>query len=139
VSDLERVSFTIEASLLERLEGVRSKRGYENRSELIRDVIRERLVQDAWEDEQTRVVGTVTLVFDHHRRRLGEKLTEIQHEHHDHVLATMHVHLDRDLCAETILLHGPPRVLRSVADALIRQKGVLHGELTLTSSGKELL
>lgn len=138
MSDLVRISISLDSALLERAETLRRARGYENRSEFLRDLLRERLVEEAWETDEE-AVGAITLIYDHHQRQLGEKLTEVQHDHHDVVLATTHVHLDRRLCAEVIMTRGRAGTLRRLADTLRRQKGVLHGELTMTSTGKELL
>ncbi len=138
MSELERLSFTIEAPLLDRLERARVAAGYENRSEFLRDLIRAHLVERSWDDEQGDVVGTITLVYDHHKRQLGERLTSLQHEHHEEVLATTHVHLDQHTCTEVILARGKPEVLRRLADGLRSQKGVLHGEFTMTSTGQGL-
>jgi CopG family nickel-responsive transcriptional regulator len=137
VADLERLSFSLERPLLERLEKLREEAGYGNRSEFLRDMIRGRLVDRAWElDEEA--VGTITLVYDHHARGLNEKLTSLQHDHHEVVLATTHVHLDHHHCVEVILVRGRAGTLRSIADGLKRQKGVLHGGLSMSSTGKEL-
>jgi CopG family nickel-responsive transcriptional regulator len=137
VADLERLSFTIERPLLERLETLRGEAGYGNRSEFLRDMIRGRLVDRAWELDHE-AVGTITLIFDHHARGLNERLTDLQHDHHKIILATTHVHLDHDHCVEVILLRGRAGELRAVADGLRRLKGVLHGGLSMSSTGKEL-
>jgi CopG family transcriptional regulator, nickel-responsive regulator len=134
MSDLERLSFSLEKSLCDRLGQLVRESGYENRSEYLRDLIRERLVERSWELD-SEALGTVTLLYDHHRRNLGEKLTEIQHHHHDLVLATTHIHLDHDLCAEMIMARGRASDLRALAEALRRQKGVLHASLSLGSVG----
>ena len=96
MADLVRVSLSIEEPLLEKLERMRKAQRYTNRSEFIRDMIRDRLVEQEWERDQD-VVGTVTLVYDHHHRQLSEKLTHLQHHHHELVLATTHVHLNKDM------------------------------------------
>ena len=128
----------IDAGLLERFDRLIAGRGYTNRSEAFRDMIREELVEQSWESPESQVVGTVTLVYDHHARLLGEKLTGIQHEYHRSVLSTLHVHLDHDLCLEVIVIRGRAGAVRSLADALISTKGVKHGRLTLTTSGAEI-
>jgi CopG family nickel-responsive transcriptional regulator len=138
VSELIRLSMSLDRSLNDRLQSLVEKSGYTNRSEFIRDMIRDRLVQDEWESDQREVVGTVTLVYDHHRHRLSEKLTDIQHDHHDAVLATTHVHLTHHLCAEMIMMKGAPGEIRRLADRLHQQKGVLHASLSLSSTGDEL-
>ena len=135
--DLERLSFSLERPLLDRLERLREEAGYGNRSEFLRDMIRGRLVDRAWElDEEA--VGTITLVYDHHARGLNEKLTGLQHDHHEVILATTHVHLDHHHCVEVILVRGRAGRIRAIADSLGKQKGVLHGGLSMSSTGKEL-
>jgi CopG family nickel-responsive transcriptional regulator len=137
VPDLERLSFSLERPLLERLEALRQEAGYANRSEYLRDLIRGRLVERAWELDQE-AVGTITLVYDHHVHQLNEKLTALQHDHHDVIMATTHVHLDHHHCVEVILVRGRAGRIRAIADALGKQKGVLHGGLSMSATGKEL-
>lgn len=139
MSELARISLSLEASLMQRLENLVEESGYTNRSEFIRDLIRERLVCREWANEQAEVVGVVTMVYDHHARGLSDRLTEIQHEHHDAVLATTHVHLDHDHCAEMIMMKGKARSLSRLADRLRQQRGVLHASLSLGSTGHELV
>lgn len=137
MSNLARVSFSLELPLLERLEALRAEAGYANRSEFLRDAIRSRLVERAWElDEEA--VGTITLVYDHHAHGLASKLTALQHDHHDVILATTHVHLDHHHCVEVILVRGRAGRIRAITDELRRHKGVLHGGLSMSSTGKGL-
>jgi CopG family nickel-responsive transcriptional regulator len=138
MAELERLSFSIEPSLAAKLEKLVKISGYGNRSEYIRDMIRDRLVREEWEHRRGNVIGTITMVYDHHARHLSEKLTDIQHDHHGLVLATTHVHLDHDLCAEMIMMRGPAARLRELADRIRQQKGVLHAELAIGSTGKDL-
>lgn len=138
MSDLVRQSFSMESSLWDKLEELLEGGGYTNRSEFLRDLIREKLVQREWETGRHEVVGTITLIYDHHARLLGEKLTDIQHDHHDAILATTHVHLDHDMCAEMIMMHGSAEVIRQVADRIRQQKGVLHASLSISSTGRAL-
>jgi CopG family nickel-responsive transcriptional regulator len=112
--------------------------GYANRSEAVRDLIRNRLVDLEWEDENQEVAGTITLVYDHHVRGLSSLLTELQHNWHDMILSTMHVHLDHHNCLEVLVLKGPAGRAREVADKLVGVKGVKHGKLAITSTGKQL-
>lgn len=137
MTNLERLSFSLEGPLAEALSRLVIDSGYSNRSEYIRDMIRDRLVDREWERDEEGV-GTITLVYDHHLRRLSEKLTELQHHHHDIILATTHVHLDAHLCAEVILAKGRGSEIRHLADTLRQQKGVLHGALTMSSTGRAL-
>lgn len=137
MSDLERLSFSLERPLLERLEKLQRDSRYTNRSEFLRDLIRSRLVEREWERDQE-AVGTVTLVYDHHVRQLSEKLTALQHDHHDVILATTHVHLDHDRCVEVILVRGRGSRIRAIADGLRKHKGVLHADLSMSSTGTDL-
>ena len=138
MSDLERVSISLEKPLLRKLEKLIAGSKYENRSEFIRDLIRGQLVQNEWDTSTAEVIGTITMIYDHHQRQLSERLTDLQHDHHHHVLATTHVHLDHHLCAEMIMMKGPPVVIRGLADQLRQQKGVLHASLSIGSTGKKL-
>ncbi len=137
MSELVRVSFTIERELYDQLEAMLAATSGGNRSEFIRDLIRERLVRDAWKNNEE-AVGTITLVFDHDTRDLAHKLTHLQHHHHDAILATTHVHLTEELCAEMIMVRGPAADIEALANELRRHKGVLHADVSIGSSGKPL-
>lgn len=138
MSDLVRLSMSIEKPLYDRLERMVEKSGYANRSEFIRDLIRHRLVEQEWADERREVVGTITLVYDHHARQLSDKLVDIQHDHHDSILATTHVHLTHALCAEMIMVRGGAEQIREIVDRMRQQRGVLHAELAMSSTGEQL-
>jgi len=137
MSELVRVSFTIEQELYDQLEVLLGTTPGANRSEFIRDLIRERLVRDAWKNNEE-AVGTITLVFDYDTRDLAHKLTHLQHHHHDAILATTHVHLTEELCAEMIMVRGRASDIESLANDLRRHKGVLHADVSIGSSGKPL-
>jgi CopG family nickel-responsive transcriptional regulator len=138
MSELARIGVAIDSDLLEQFDQLIAKRGYTNRSEAFRDLIRDELVQKSWESPDSHVVGTVTLVYDHHVRMLNEKLTDLQHEFHRSILSTLHVHLDHDNCLEVLVVRGKAGAVQKIADSLISTKGVKHGRLTLTTSGVEL-
>lgn len=138
MSDLIRLSISLEKSLFGRLERLVKSSRYTNRSEFIRDLVRQRLVEQQWTDERQEVVGTITLVYDHHTRELTGRLNEIQHDYHDEILAVTHVHLSHDLCAEMIMVRGAAANIRQVTDRLRQQRGVLHAELTMSSTGHSL-
>lgn len=138
MSDLVRMSFSIETPLLRRLEKMVKAHKYTNRSEFVRDMIRDRLVEQEW-GQNEQAVGTITLVYDHHARLLSQKLTGLQHKHHGAILATTHVHLDEHMCVEMILTKGPAGDIRELADRLRQQKGVLHATLSMNSTGQRLL
>jgi CopG family nickel-responsive transcriptional regulator len=138
MGQLSRIGVAIDSELLEKFDGMIAQRGYTNRSEAFRDIIRGELVEKAWESPESPVVGTVTLVYDHHVRLLNEKLTSLQHDFHHSILSTLHVHLDHDHCLEVLVVRGKAGEVQKVADTLISTKGVKHGRLTITSSGAEL-
>ena len=138
MSDLSRIGVAIDSDLLERFDRLIEQRGYTNRSEAFRDLIRDELVQKMWESPDSDVVGTVTLVYDHHVRMLNDKLIDLQHDFHRSILSTLHVHLDHDNCLEVLVVRGKAGTVRKIADALISTKGVKHGRLTITTSGSEL-
>ena len=138
MSELSRVGVAIDSDLLSKFDELIEKRGYTNRSEAFRDLIRDELIEKTSESPDASVVGTVTLVYDHHVRMLNEKLTDLQHDHHRSILSTLHVHLDHDNCLEVIVVRGKSGAVRKIADALISTKGVKHGRLTITTSGAGL-
>ncbi len=137
MSQLTRLSFSLETGLLDKLEQLVKEQNYSNRSEFLRDMIRARLVREEWEHNEE-ALGTVTLVYNHHSRQLSDHLTDIQHHYHAYVLATTHVHLDHDLCAEMIMVKGPADRIRELSQELRQPRGVLHATLAMTSSGKRL-
>lgn len=135
---LERFGVSMESDLLRQLDAHVRQKGYASRSEALRDMVRGFLIERAWEDDTTEVAGTLTMVYDHHVHGLSDLLTDIQHEHYETVLSTMHIHLDRHNCLEVLVLRGSPRELQRVADRLIAIRGVKHGKLTMTSTGRDL-
>ncbi len=138
MGELSRIGVAIDSGLLEKFDQHIAKRGYTNRSEAFRDLIRDELIETKWDLPESEVVGTVTLVYDHHVRMLSEKLTEMQHAAFHNVLSTLHVHLDHDNCLEVLIVRGKSTVVKKIADALISTKGVKHGRLTITSTGADL-
>jgi CopG family nickel-responsive transcriptional regulator len=135
MSGLSRIGVAIDTGLLEKFDRLISERGYTNRSEAFRDLIRDDLVRKDAESPDSQVIGTVTLVYDHHVRLLQEKLTAIQHDHHHAILSTLHVHLDHDNCLEVLVVRGRSEEVRKVAAVLISTKGVKHGRLVITTTG----
>lgn len=138
MTELVRFGVSMNENLLEMFDKKIVARGYANRSEAVRDLIRNRLVELEWEDDNREVAGTITLVYDHHVRGLSNILTELQHNWHDMILTTTHVHLDHHNCLEVLVIKGPAGRAREVADRLVGVKGVKHGQLTITSTGREL-
>ncbi len=135
---VSRFSVSLPADLLRQLDRMAKEKGYDNRSLAIADMIRSELVEHRQRDGKTEIVGTITLVYDHHKLHVQETLTDIQHDHHDVILSTIHVHLDHHNCLEVLLVRGQASVVKRIADQLIAAKGVKHGKLTVTTTGKDL-
>jgi CopG family nickel-responsive transcriptional regulator len=135
MSDLVRFSVSIEKQLFDQTEQLLAQSDYRNRSEFVRDLIRDRLVQRQWTGDEM-LLGTISLVYDHHVKGLGERLTHQQHHFIGKVLATTHVHLDEHLCAEMIMVRGKGPDIQALADRLGREKGVLHARLTAGTTGR---
>ncbi len=127
----------MDEELLARFDGLIRALGYANRSEALRDLVRERLVRHEWEEGEE-VVGVIVLLYEHHKRELSDELIDLQHHHHDLVIATMHVHLDADNCLEILAVRGPGPEVQRLAELLRSLKGVKHGQLAATSTGRRL-
>ena len=134
---LIRFGVSMNPRLLERFDQSITTKGYTNRSEAIRDLIRDYLVEMEWE-QSGEVAGTVTLVYNHHVKGLTDLLVDLQHEYHPYILSTTHVHLDEHNCLEVMIIKGPAEIARMIAEQLISVKGVAHGNLSITSTGKDL-
>ena len=137
MSDLARTGVSLEEDLLQEFDRLITKRGYKNRSEAFRDLIREALLTETVHSNKP-VVGTLTLVYDHHTPNLSEKLTEAQHSAGASVLAATHVHLDHHYCLEVVIMKGKSKDLQELADHMLALRGVELGKLVLTNSGKDL-
>lgn len=135
--ELQRFGVSMEGYLLERFDQVIEKKGYTNRSEAIRDLIRDSLVEQDW-DENREIVGTVTIVYDHEVRELGDTLTDLQHQFQKLFRSTLHIHLDEHHCLEVLVVQGKGSEVKKIADRLIGTKGVKHGKFTMTTTGKDL-
>ncbi len=125
------------ADLVERFDQLSRRRGYANRSQALADLIRAELVQHGGQEERKEIAATITLVYDHHKRNLQARLTDLQHDRPGLILSVLHVHLDHHNCMEVLALRGPSRDIRALADALRTVKGVTHATLTVTTTGKE--
>lgn len=136
MQQVERFGVSMPASLLESFDAAIEQAGYPNRSEAIRDIVRDYLVRQQWNQPETEVVGTITLVYDHHSHEIEERLTELQHEHCSEIICSTHVHLDRHHCMEVIVLRGSSTRVREIAQQLLTTQGVKHGGLTATTSGE---
>jgi CopG family nickel-responsive transcriptional regulator len=133
-----RFGISLESPLLKRFDRLIKEKGYASRSEAIRDLIRNSLVTEEWESDNTETVGTITLVYSHDTRELNDNLNDIQHHNHQLVISTTHIHLDGHNCLEVIIVKGRSKDIKAVADRLIGTKGVKHGKLTATTTGKRL-
>ncbi len=126
---ITRFSTALEPPLLAAFDAFLRRHGYRNRSEAVRDLIRKGLVEEQWRRPSGTVVGVISLVYDHHQRRLHDRLTDLQHDSHALILSTTHVHLDHDTCLEVVLTRGPAARIRALADRLIALRGVQRGAL----------
>jgi CopG family nickel-responsive transcriptional regulator len=135
---VSRFSVSLPAALLRQLDEMAEEKGYANRSQAIADMIRAQLVEHRRKASTGEIAGTITLVYDHHKPHVQATLTDIQHDHHEVIVATLHVHLDHDNCLEALVVRGPARVIKKIADELIAAKGVKHGKLTVTTTGRDL-
>jgi len=134
--DVVRFGVSTDERLLERFDVLIAEKGYVNRSEAVRDLIRNALVEHQWEVGEEEAVGTVTLVYDHHHSTdLADKLTEHQHSHHEEIVSTLHIHLDAHHCLEVVVLRGKANEIGRLASQLIGTKGVKHGKFVATTTG----
>ncbi|MGE5552568.1 MAG: nickel-responsive transcriptional regulator NikR [Betaproteobacteria bacterium] len=138
MTDLVRFGVSMAPELLDRFDRLIRRKGYTNRSEAIRDLVRDSLVEEESHEDQAEVAGTVTLIYDHHVAGLSDLLNDLQHDSHETIVSTLHVHLDVHHCLEVLVLHGTAGEVKRIADRLISVKGVKHGKLTITSTGKGL-
>ena len=134
---LIRFGVSIGGDLLDRFDALIAERGYASRSEAFRDLIRGSLVEDEWR-KGSEVAGAITLVYDHHKKDLVNRLTDLQHDAHDLIVSTQHIHLDHDHCLEIIAVRGRAAEVRRLADALRSVKGVLQSAVNMASMGKKL-
>lgn len=135
-SDLVRFSVTMPQNLLDELDAYTERRGTRlNRSETIRDIVRERLINDALTSPDEEVAGSITMVYDHHTPGLAAKLDKIQHRHNTEVVSTMHVHLNHETCLEIVAVRGQGRIVANMANCMLGLKGVRHGKLTCVAVG----
>jgi CopG family nickel-responsive transcriptional regulator len=133
-----RFGISLDEKLLMSFDQLIEEKSYMNRSEAIRDLIRAALVEEQSSTDEAESVGTVTLVYNHHVRDLSDKLTEHQHSHHDQIISALHVHLDAHNCLEVLVVRGMVKDIKQIANELIGVKGVKHGKLVLTTTGKDL-
>ena len=133
MSDLTRTALAIDRELLDKFDAWMASRGYTNRSEAVRDLIRSALVESEWSDPDAAVVASLSIVYDHAAHSLAQQLARLQHEDHHAILCSQHVHLSHDDCLEVILLQGTAGQLRRISDAITSTRGVKAGKMTLLS------
>lgn len=133
-----RFGISLPRELAKQLDRMVREKGYDNRSLAVSDMVRAELVEHRRGFGDAEIAGTITLLYDHHKQHVQETLTGIQHDHHDCIIATLHVHLDHHNCLEVLAVKGRATDVKKIADALIAAKGVKHGKLTVTSTGKDL-
>jgi CopG family nickel-responsive transcriptional regulator len=130
MAGLQRFGVSMDEELLREFDGLIAKRGYSIRSEAIRDLIREELARQAAQDPATEVAASLAILYSHHDFERGNLLNRLQHQHHEIIVCTTHVHLDEHTCLEVIILRGTSEQVRSVADALVSRRAVRQGHLT---------
>ncbi len=137
-SNVTRFGVSMDPELLDKFDKLISHKGYANRSDAVRGLVRENLVKKEWEKVKGEVVGTVTLVYNHHVHDLADRLTDLQHNFHKNIISTTHIHLDKHNCLEVLIVRGKSKEVKTIADRLISTKGIKHGQLAMTSTGREL-
>ncbi len=137
MADIVRFGVSLNRELLDKFDKLIRDRNYSNRSEAIRDLIRDDLVKREWVEGDD-VAGAITLIYDHHRKELLNKITDIQHNYQKIIISTQHIHLDHNNCLEIIAVRGNPKEVQQLADTLKAIKGVKHGTLSMSSTGKDI-
>ncbi|HDQ25979.1 MAG TPA: nickel-responsive transcriptional regulator NikR [bacterium] len=135
---LTRFGVSIEEELLSKFDKIIKKKKYRNRSEALRDLVRSLIVEEEWLDGKAEAIGTINIVYGHHKKGLSRALTRIQHDYHTLIVSDTHVHLDHDNCLDVIIVKGRTALLKKIADELISAKGVKFGRLTIATKGKDL-
>lgn len=133
MDELIRFGVSMDSELLQSYDNLIKREGYTTRSEAIRDLIRDKLVEESIELDNNYVFGALVYIYDHNKRELEKSLTNIQHEYFENIISTSHVHVDHDHCLEVILLKGKAKLLKAISDKILSFKGVKHGKLTLTT------
>ena len=138
MSNISRFGVSIDTQLSKKFDELIKRKGYSTRSEAIRDMIRDTLVEEQWESGKHETVGTLTIVYNHHIRELDHALNDMQHQSFHQIISALHIHLDEHNCLEVLVVRGKSHEIKKIADRLIGTKGVKHGKLTMTTTGKEL-
>lgn len=133
-----RIGVSLPPDLLKRFDKYISQKGYATRSKAIGDLLRDQLTQEEWKSGDEEVIGAVSLVYDHHTRDLSGRLNDLQHDHHQNIIATTHIHIDEHKCLEILTMRGKARLIRKLGELLISTRGVLHGKMIFTTTGSKL-
>ncbi len=136
MTKLVRFGISMEQDLLDNFDHLISHKGYSNRSEAIRDIVREKLVEENTSSPYEHIYAALVYIYDHHKRNLEKSLSSLQHEFFQNIISTTHVHVDHDSCLEVILLQGKAKVIKTLSEKLLSIKGVQHGKLTITTPVK---
>lgn len=136
---LSRFGVSVDSVLLDKFDKLITEKGYSNRSEAIRDMIRDYLVREEWKDDTRELVGTITIIYNHHTYEAAKKMTKEQHAHYKQIISCLHVHLDAENCLEVIVVKGAASEIKHIANELIGMKGVMHGKLVTTTTGGSLV
>ena len=135
---VSRFGVSMDKDLLSEFDKLISYKGYKNRSKAICDLVREKIIEEEWKFANKNTVGTVTIVYNHHTKEVAEVLTHLQHEHYSSILSNLHIHLDPHNCLEVLVVKGKVKDIKRISDRIIASRGVKHGRLTMTTSGKRL-
>ena len=138
MATVERFGVSIEEELLTWFDAMVETRGYSSRSEAIRDLIRHEMIKEEWDNPDAEVIGTVTIVYEHHIHELANVMAEVQHQYHDCIICSTHIHMDAHNCLEVIIVRGQSQRVKSIADTLISTRGAKHGHLVSTTTGKAI-
>ncbi|MDH4163540.1 MAG: nickel-responsive transcriptional regulator NikR [Nitrospirota bacterium] len=138
MAGITRFGMSIDSSLIKKFDTLIDRKGYPNRSKAIQDLIRDKLIEEEWEAGDQETVGTITIVYNHHTRELDHALNDLQHQSFHQIVSALHIHLDAHNCLEVLVVKGKSKEIKKIADSLIGTRGVKHGKLTMTTSGKDL-
>ena len=134
MENITRFGVSIEPDLLKKFDKIIKKKGYANRSEAIRDLLRKNLIRDVKKNPDAESIGTLTMIYDHHTGNLTNKLLDLQHDHTKEILSTTHIHIDHNNCLEVLVLKGKTGKIQKLSDNIKSLKGIKHGELVITKS-----
>ncbi len=138
MAGITRFGMSIDSGLIRKFDALIARKGYGSRSAAIQDLVRDKLVEEEWDAGDQDTVGTITIVYNHHTRELDHALTDMQHRSFQQIVSALHVHLDAHNCLEVLVVRGKGRDIKKIADRLIGTRGVKHGKLTMTTTGKEI-